>query len=172
MNPVYLEVAQQIINLFGLRNKVGRTYQVLPFKIIPPIQIGQQILDIQNSLHIIPVFLIYRYTRIRILNNTFQYLGIRSLNIQIHHIQTGSHHFLGCFLSETDNTFQHIRFFGYLTFIRQFQCLRQFIHRQVTLLFSFLGHTIDNKSGTDQQVRQRTKNRKQYPNNRSSLTAE
>ena len=110
MDLVRLKITQKIINHLRFRYKVSRTDQCLPTKVVALAQMRKQILYIKNPLYIIPRFGIYRNTGIGIFHNTFQHIGIRSIDFQVHHIQPGSHHFLSRFLTKTDNTFQNIAF--------------------------------------------------------------
>ena len=139
MNLIRLEVTQQIINHLRLRHKISRANQWLPTEIIPLIDMRQKVFNIQHPFNIVPWTGIDRNTWISIFNDTLHHLLERCTDIQIDHIQTWCHHLLHGFPTETDNSLQNIILFRKLRFIRQFQRVRQFIHRNiVTLLHKML----------------------------------
>ena len=120
MNLVCLEIAQQIINHLGFGHKIGGPDKRLPAEIIPFVQMGKQILDIKHPLDIVTVIRIDGNTGVDILYNALHHILERGTNIQIHHIEAGSHNLLGCLSTKADDTFQNI------VLLRKFRLIGQF----------------------------------------------
>ena len=111
VNLVGLEIAQEVVNHLGFRHEISRANQVLPFEILVLLQVRQQVLDVKDTLDVIAGIFIHRNTGITVFHHTIQHFLERSTDVQVHHIETGSHDFLGRFSSKADDTFQDIAFF-------------------------------------------------------------
>ena len=169
MNLVRLKITKQIINHLCLRHKISRPDQWLPTEVISFVHMRQKVFNIQHPFYIIPRTGINRDTWISIFNDTLHHFFERGTDIQIDHIKTRCHHLFHSLTTEADNSFQNIIFLRNFSFVRQFQCMRKFIHRNIMIL---LGKVLIQKSGRTHQHRSnRMKQFLQKIDSRSGETA-
>ena len=113
----------------------------------------QQILDIQDTTHVINRVLINGNTRVIILHDTLQHLRECRAEIQIHDILTAGHHLLRCLIAKAHNALQHILLLLQFLLVSQFQCLFQIVHTEHVVLF--LHHLLGQCARTDEDGCQR-----------------
>gem|GEM_PF-5791859 len=130
MHLVFLELTQEIVYLLGLWHEIWRSYQTLPPERGWLSEMRKQILDIQDSSDIVRIILIDWNTTIVIFYDTFKYLRISTLNIQIHHILSARHHLLGSLVAKSDDSLQHTLLILDVILVGQLQGLFQVIDTQ------------------------------------------
>ena len=129
MYAVPLEVAQQVVYHFGFGDKVGGAYQVLPAEVVAFVQMWQQVLDVKYAHDVVPRVFVDGYAGIDILDDAFQDGGEGGVYVEVYHVKSGCHDFLGGFFPEAYDALQHVLLVGQLGLVGQFQCLREFVDR-------------------------------------------
>ena len=101
---------------------------------------GQQILDIKHSLDIILGVGIYGDSGVIVFQNTFHDIRERGLHIEVHHVDTRCHHLAGHLIAKTDDSLEHVLFFGDFLLVGQLQSLLQLVDRKcMTFFLHYLG---------------------------------
>ena len=115
-------------------------------------KVRQQVLDIEDSADIVYRILIDRYARVIVLHNTFDDVGKRRAEVQVNHILTAGHNFLGCLVTKADDSLQHVLFILQLLLVGQLQRLLQVVNAEDMCLF--LHHLLCQDSRADEHAGQ------------------
>ncbi|MNL66753.1 hypothetical protein D3C87_1912660 [compost metagenome] len=64
MHATVLKILHQIVQALAFRNEIDWPQQFLPVKVLVQMDMGEQILDIQYSLHMIKIIPVNRHPRV------------------------------------------------------------------------------------------------------------
>ena len=120
----------------------------------------QQILDIEDTAHVVYRVLIDRDARIIILHDAFDDIRELALEVEVNDILPAGHHLLGRLVTKAHNTFQHVLLVLEFCLVGQFQCLFQVVHAQHMAFF--LNDLPGPDSGADKDACHRVKEPAQH----------
>ena len=105
---ILLKVAQQVVNLLMLGNKINLAQQLLPAELIAVVDIGQQVLDVERTLDIIQILVIDGDTRVTRLDDYALHLLVRRLDVHRRDVDARAHNLLDLGIHEVHDSRQHL----------------------------------------------------------------
>ena len=156
MHLVLLELAHQVVDFLGLRHEIRRTNQRLPAEGGGLREMWQQVLDIEDTAHVVDGILIDWNTRIVVLHDTLDHIRKLGAEVEVNDVLTTRHHLFGRLIAEAHDAFQHILLVLQFFLVGQFQSLFQVIHAQhvILLLDDFLRQNTRAQENARQRIEQ------------------
>ena len=155
-----LELLEQAVDLLVFRHEIGLAAKVRPAEIVRGGNIRQHILYIENTSHIVQVFLVNRNTRIARLHDHLLDPCEVLRFVERDHLDPRAHDLPYFRIDELDDTRKDFLLLDGLV-RSHLDRIRKLVHRDIDL---FLRHAAINQTPrTDQQVRYRTEQRTEKP---------
>ncbi len=149
MHAVVLELTQHIVHLFRFRHKIRGADKTLPPERVRLVDVHQQVLDIEHSLDVVGIALVYGDAAVVVVHHAFHHLRERCIYVYVHHILAAGHNLLNCLVAHADDTLKHTLLVPYRLVVGKFESLSKLINAQhMTILVQ---HVLHHHAATEKQ---------------------